>query len=88
MLDNPGDTQAGELLRRHPDALGESLAGIKTLRAIIPICAQCKKIRDEEGCWQQVDISTQTLPDAVFSHGFCPACIEDLYGSLLKSSSG
>jgi methyl-accepting chemotaxis protein len=57
-----------------------SLAEIKTLRGIIPICASCKQIRDDEGAWSQVESYVRDHSDAEFSHGICPDCSEKLYG--------
>ncbi len=64
--------------------LQEALNNIDTLRGCLPICAKCKKIRDDEGFWQQVEsyISQHSL--AVFSHGLCPVCVKDLYPKLYK----
>jgi len=52
---------------------------IKTLRGIIPICASCKKIRDDNGYWEQVEVYIQDHSDAEFSHGICPECVKELY---------
>jgi DNA-binding response OmpR family regulator len=52
---------------------------IKTLRGIIPICCNCKKIRDDEGYWQQVDAYVHEHTEARFSHGICPDCMKELY---------
>ena len=56
--------------------LQEALAEIKTLKGFIPICASCKKIRDDEGYWDQLEAYLSKHTDAVFSHGFCPECAE------------
>jgi DNA-binding response OmpR family regulator len=53
---------------------------IKTLRGIIPICAKCKKIRDDEGLWKQIEVYIEKNSNAMFSHGLCPACARDVYG--------
>jgi HAMP domain-containing protein len=53
---------------------------IKTLRGIIPICSKCYKIRDDEGYWQQVDQYITERTEAVFSHGMCKQCSDELYG--------
>jgi YesN/AraC family two-component response regulator len=55
------------------------LAEIKTLRGIVPICAGCKKIRDDNGFWQQVEVYVRDHSEAEFSHGLCPDCIKRLY---------
>jgi len=56
--------------------LQEALAEIKTLKGFIPICASCKKIRDDEGYWNQLESYISKHTDAVFSHGICPECAE------------
>lgn len=59
--------------------LAKALSEIKQLRGIIPICALCRKIRDDEGFWQQVEVYISQHTDAVFSHGICPECAEKSY---------
>jgi hypothetical protein len=54
--------------------LEEAFANIKTLRGLIPICSHCKKIRDDKGYWQQVELYVREHSDARFSHGICPEC--------------
>ncbi|MCX7001777.1 MAG: response regulator transcription factor, partial [bacterium] len=49
-----------------------ALNQIKTLRGILPICAKCKKIRDDQGYWKQVEVYVRDHTDATFSHGICP----------------
>ncbi|MBU0479553.1 MAG: hypothetical protein KKG47_00495 [Proteobacteria bacterium] len=49
---------------------------IKALRGIIPLCSRCKKIRDDEGFWEQVDVYLHKHSEANVSHGFCPECFE------------
>ena len=64
------------------DKIGElrrALAEIKTLRGIVPICASCKKIRDDQGYWRQVESYVREHTEAEFSHGFCPECMKRLY---------
>ena len=58
--------------------LQDALAKVKTLSGMIPICAWCRKIRDDKGYWDQVEEYLQTHPDADFTHGICPACKEGL----------
>ncbi len=55
-------------------ALRHSLAEIKVLEGIVPICAQCKKIRDDGGQWQPVEVYVRDRTQAQFSHTYCPAC--------------
>lgn len=56
--------------------LREALAKVKTLSGMLPICSYCKKIRDDEGYWNQVDSYISKHTDAVLSHGLCPECAE------------
>lgn len=60
---------------------------IETLREILPICANCKQIRDDKGYWHQVDEYLRENNDIVFSHGICPKCEKELYGDLLNPES-
>lgn len=53
---------------------------IKTLSGLLPICMSCKKIRDDQGYWNQIDTYVQQHSEAQFSHGFCPECTDKLYG--------
>jgi DNA-binding response OmpR family regulator len=53
---------------------------IRTLRGIIPICAKCKKIRDDEGLWKQIETYIEKHSDALFSHDLCPECSKEIYG--------
>jgi len=52
---------------------------VKTLSGIVPICAHCKKIRDDKGFWNKVEIYVSQHTEAQFSHGLCPACAKALY---------
>jgi CheY-like chemotaxis protein len=62
--------------------LKAALAQVKTLSGLIPICAGCKQIRDDQGYWTQVEGYIQQHTDAKFSHGMCPACIQKWYPEL------
>jgi hypothetical protein len=62
--------------------LKDALAEVKTLQGFIPICANCKKIRDDEGFWQQIEKYIQDRSDAKFSHSICPECAKLLYPHL------
>lgn len=63
------------------EKLQKTLSEIKTLRGIIPICSHCKKIRDDKGFWLQVEKYVSDHSDALFSHGICPDCMEELYSN-------
>ncbi len=71
------ETERERLIKKLQSALAE----VKTLKGIVPICSGCKKIRDDEGFWQQVETYVQKHTDAKFSHGFCPDCVEKYYPS-------
>ena len=59
--------------------LQEALSQVKTLSGLLPICSVCKKIRDDNGYWQQVENYIQRHTDATFTHGVCPDCFPKLY---------
>jgi two-component system sensor histidine kinase VicK len=62
-----------------------ALDNVKTLRGLIPICASCKRIRDDSGYWGQIEAYIARHSDAEFSHGICPECAEKLYpGKQIK----
>ncbi|HPN44406.1 MAG TPA: PAS domain S-box protein [bacterium] len=65
-------------------SLQKALEEIKTLRGIIPICSYCKKIRDDQGYWSQVESYVSKHSEAQFSHGLCPDCIKKLYPEFYK----
>ncbi len=59
--------------------LHEALANIRSLSGLLPICASCKKIRDDKGHWQQIEAYVRERTDADFSHSICPECKARLY---------
>ena len=59
--------------------LQDALDKIRTLKGLLPICASCKKIRDDQGYWQEVEVYVSSHTDADFTHGICPDCAEKLY---------
>jgi PAS domain S-box-containing protein len=67
--------------------LQESLSQVKTLGGLLPICASCKKIRDDSGYWQQVESYIQKHTDATFTHGVCPDCFSKLYPDIHPEKS-
>lgn len=72
------------LVRQRTEALEKALAEVKQLSGFLPICASCKKIRDDEGYWQQIEVYIRDRSEARFSHGICPDCAERLYPGLGK----
>ena len=61
------------------EELSRALEQIKTLRGIVPICAKCKNIRDDQGYWNQVEVYVRDHSEAEFSHCICPECMKNLY---------
>ena len=67
--------------------LKKALAEIKTLKGIVPICASCKKIRDDKGYWEQVESYIGRHTDAKFSHGICSECEKKLYAEFFREDT-
>jgi hypothetical protein len=65
--------------------LQEALARVKTLSGLVPICAWCKKIRDDRGFWNEVEVYVQSRSEATFSHGVCPTCQEKWLASKVSA---
>jgi tetratricopeptide (TPR) repeat protein len=65
--------------------LQENIREVKTLSGLLPICAKCKKIRDDDGYWQQLEGYISKHTSATFSHGICPHCAEDLYPDVMEA---
>jgi hypothetical protein len=59
--------------------LQDALENIRTLKGMLPICASCKKIRDDKGYWNQLESYIRDHTDVEFSHGICPECARTLY---------
>ncbi len=64
--------------------LQEALSDVKVLSGMLPICASCKKIRDDKGYWNQLEEYISSHSDVVFSHSICPECRKRLYGDWLE----
>jgi hypothetical protein len=64
--------------------LQKALNEVKTLRGILPFCSFCKKVRNDEGYWEQVDIYIHQHSDADISHGVCPNCMKEHYSESCK----
>jgi len=62
--------------------LQQALEEVKQLRGIIPICAHCKKVRNDDGYWMQVEHYVSEHSEAEFSHGLCPVCMQEMYPHL------
>jgi len=66
-------------LRRSNAELQQALREVKVLKGLVPICASCKKIRNDQGFWQQLEEYIQQHSEAEFSHGLCTPCIKKHY---------
>jgi transcriptional regulator with GAF, ATPase, and Fis domain len=64
-------------------SLQDALLQVKTLQGMLPICAHCKKIRDDQGSWQQLEAYISQHSTAQFSHGVCPDCLREHYAELI-----
>jgi PAS domain S-box-containing protein len=72
------------------EELTEALKHVKTLNGLLPICASCKKIRNDGGYWEQVETYIRSRSNAEFTHGICPDCVRLLYPeyeSILQSTA-
>ena len=70
------ETEKANLINK----LQETLSEVKQLSGLLPICASCKKIRDDKGYWNLLESYIQNHSEAEFSHGMCPDCSEKFYG--------
>lgn len=66
----------------HEKILSNYLSQIRTMRGLIPICANCKNIRDDKGYWKQVEVYIQEHSEADFTHSICPDCAKKLYPDI------
>jgi len=66
--------------------LKEALSKIKKLSGLLPICASCKKIRDDKGYWNKIESYISNHSEAEFSHGICPDCMKKLYPEYAKQT--
>lgn len=71
---------ANQALEETNRELREALSEVRTLKGLIPICARCKKVRDDRGFWESVESYISSRSDALFSHGICNDCGPELYG--------
>lgn len=78
---------ANRRLEERNQELQQALAEVRTLKGLIPICARCKKIRDEKGFWESVETYIASRSDALFTHSICSACGPELYGDDWQGTS-
>jgi len=74
--------RTAQLRRRQAElqrAVDEAVARVKVLSGLLPICASCKKVRDDKGYWNQIESYISARSQAEFSHGICPDCFAQIY---------
>ncbi len=74
-------TNLAERIRQLEDALSR----VKQLQGLVPICSYCKKVRDDQNYWQQVDAYMSAHTEARFSHSICPTCMDTVVRQELES---
>jgi transcriptional regulator with PAS, ATPase and Fis domain len=81
LAEEKAELYLAELEKKNTE-LQEALANIQTLSGMLPICAYCKKIRDDKGYWSQVEEYISKHTDTQFSHGICPECAKKAYAEM------
>lgn len=76
--------KAGKKLAEKNEQLAKTLEEVKELHGLLPICANCKKIRNDQGYWDHVEVYIHEHSKADFSHGICPDCLKELYPEVHK----
>lgn len=76
-----------DLLAHRTAELEKALTEVKQLKGLVPICAWCKKIRDDRGYWNRLEDYIHRHTEAEFSHGVCPECASNLMGNLNMTES-
>lgn len=86
---NITERKRAEQEREHlVEELQAALLHVRTLSGMLPICASCKKIRDDHGYWTQLEAYIQSRTEAEFTHGICPDCIQNLYPEIRHPKAG
>lgn len=75
-----GLVQAIRSRRMHRE-LERTRAQLQTLQGLLPICARCKKIRDDRGSWKQIELYLEAHADVKFTHGYCQECMDEMFGN-------
>ena len=74
--------QLQQALDKRIQDMEAALVQIKQMRGLLPICASCKKIRDDTGYWNQIELYIRDHSDVEFSHSICPPCAQELYPDI------
>jgi hypothetical protein len=77
-------TLAQAALKKTITELGQALSEVKKLSGMLPICASCKKVRDDKGYWNQVEQYVADHSEVTFSHAICPDCLRKLYPEIAE----
>lgn len=75
-------------LQKTIEELRDALDEVQTLKGLLPICAKCKKVRDDEGYWQSVEKYISLRTQAKFTHSICPDCLQELYPEYYQKKYG
>jgi PAS domain S-box-containing protein len=86
-LDITERKRAEEERERLIGQLQEALAEVKTLSGLLPLCSSCKRIRDDQGYWQQIEAYIRDHSEAEFSHSVCPECAKKLYPEVFDKEA-
>jgi hypothetical protein len=86
-LDITERKRAEEERERLIGQLQEALAEVKTLSGLLPLCSSCKRIRDDQGYWQQIEAYIRDHSEAEFSHSVCPECAKKLYPEVFEKEA-
>ncbi|MGR3220439.1 MAG: sensor with HAMP domain protein, partial [Candidatus Anammoxibacter sp.] len=81
-------TELSELNKQLQSEIAErekAIAKVKILSGFLPICAGCKKIRDDDGYWNQIEEYIRDHSEAEFTHSMCPECLREYYPELYKN---
>ena len=87
VIDLTARKEAEEAREKLIQELREALSEVKSLRGLIPICANCKKVRDDAGFWQNVESYVRARTEAEFSHSVCPECGPKLFGEFWEEDA-
>jgi PAS domain S-box-containing protein len=86
-LDITERKRAEEERERLIGQLQDALAEVKTLSGLLPLCSSCKRIRDDQGYWQQIEAYIRDHSEAEFSHSVCPECAKKLYPEVFEKEA-
>jgi phosphoserine phosphatase RsbU/P len=76
-----------ERLANKVTELQATLDKVRQLRGLLPICSYCKRIRNEQNCWERVEVYVTEHTDAKFTHGICPTCLEAAKAEFAREDS-